>query len=323
MTRKRKFAARLVNIAAIVLAGAVFSADVTAGPAESKVFLNGKPVAVHFNDGDSFRVLRGRQKGAKARLAGFNTLESHGPVHQWGDWTTKEMYVLAKMATLHARRGVWHCTTDGKADTYGRMLTYCPGLAEELIRLGYAHALTVTDDPSDDKLLAAQREAQEARRGIWAHGIPEYIVTSIHSVEEDINGRGTYNRTVDTRDGHSVMWRHTTRYSECQKVCKMRFAIDDAKVAEVLSAFKADADAAKLIEGLSDDALSKAVRDFAMFRHVDREIPKERRWQLIQLFQGYLKAGWFGEQAAGEEVSCMVHVDFKRRYGTGKASCLK
>ena len=138
------------------------------------------------------------------------------------------------------------------------MLTFCPGLAEELIRLGYAHALTVTDDPSPDNFLAAQREAQQARRGIWAHGIPDYIVTSIHSVEEDINGNGTYNRTVDTRDGHSVMWRHTTRYDECQKVCKMRYRSDEAKIAEVVKAFKADASAARLIEGLSDDALTTA-----------------------------------------------------------------
>ena len=323
MTRNRKFATRLVCAAVVVLIGAAFSADVAAGPPESKVFLNGKPVAVFFNDGDSFRILRGRHKGARARLAGFNTLESHGPVHQWGDWTEKEMYVLAKMATLHARRGVWHCTSESKLDSYGRMLLSCPDLAEEMIRLGYAHALTVTDDPSDEKLLAAQREAQEQKRGIWAHGIPEYIVTSIHSVEEDVRGRGTYNRTVDTRDGHSVMWRHVNRYEECQRVCKYKYAVDEAKLAEVLTAFKADANAAKLIEGLSDEALTTAVRNFATFRHFDREIPVERRWDLIQLFEGYLKAGWFGEIPPGTEVSCMRHIDFKRRYGTGKAACLK
>lgn len=323
MTKNRKFKSSLVGAAVAVLIGAFLSADVAAGPPESKVFLNGKPVAVFFNDGDSFRVLRGRQKGAKARLAGFNTLESHGPVHQWGDWTTKELYILAKMATLHARRGVWYCTTDGKADSYGRMLAYCPGLAEELIRLGYAHALTVTDDPSDEKLLAAQREAQQARRGIWAHGVPRYIVTSIHSVEEDTSGRGTYNRTIDTADGHTVTWRHTNRYSECQKVCKLHYPVDEILLPAVVDALKADANAAKLIEGLSDEVVRKAVRDFATYRHVDREIPKDRRWEMIQFFQGYLQAGEFGEMPDAEEVSCMVHVDFKRRYGTGKASCLK
>ena len=86
-----------------------------AGPAgaepASKVFLNGVPAPVYFNDGDSFRVLSGKFAGLKGRLAGFNTLESYGPVHQWGTWTYKEMYVLAKMATLNARRGTWSCTS--------------------------------------------------------------------------------------------------------------------------------------------------------------------------------------------------------------------
>ena len=323
MTRNRKYASTLTCAAVVVLAGAVFTADVSAGPPESKVLLNGQPVAVFFNDGDSFRVLRGRMKGAKARLAGFNTLESHGPVHQWGDWTVKEMYVLAKMATLHARRGVWECTSDGKTDTYGRMLTYCPGLAEELIRLGYAHALTVTDEPADPRYLAAQKEAQDNKRGIWAHGVPKFVVTSLHSVEEDLEGKGTYNRTVSTEDGHSIMWRHTTRYKECENVCKMEYPVNDNAVAQVVTELKADDAAAALIEGLSDEALTKGVRDFAAYRHVDREIPKERRWKLVKYLDGYMSAGKFGPEATGEPISCMVHIEFKRRYGTGKAACLK
>ena len=30
----------------------------------------------------------------------------------------------------------------------------------------------------------------EAKRGLWSHGIPPFILTSIHSVEEDTEGRG-------------------------------------------------------------------------------------------------------------------------------------
>ena len=93
------------TVLCLALAGAVAEPSTTrAGEPQTMVFLNGKAVPVFFNDGDSFRVLSGSMKGSKARLAGFNTLESHGPVHSWGDWTVKEMYVLAKMATLHARR---------------------------------------------------------------------------------------------------------------------------------------------------------------------------------------------------------------------------
>ena len=51
----------------------------------TKVVVNGLMSPVYFNDGDTFRVLSGQLSGTKARLEGFNTLESFGPVHQWGD----------------------------------------------------------------------------------------------------------------------------------------------------------------------------------------------------------------------------------------------
>ena len=187
--------------------------DAHAKEPRTKVILNGELVPVTFNDGDSFRVLNGDR--AKARLKGYNTLESYGAVHSWGTWTAKEMYVIAKMATLHARRGIWECESDGKLDTYGRTLVWCPGLAEELVRLGMAHVLSVDDNPGDPKLLAAQREAIAAKRGLWAHGVPDFILTSLHSREEDVDGHGTYNRLVSTKDGHSVKWRHDNKYPEC------------------------------------------------------------------------------------------------------------
>src|SRR5690606_11410894 len=196
-----------VTVAAL---GVLEPAEADAAEARSKVILNGKLVPVTFNDGDSFRVLGGDLNGAKARLAGYNTLESYGPVHQWGTWTEQELYVMAKMATYHARKGVWECESDGKTDTYGRMLVWCPDLAEDLVRRGMAHVMTVTDEGGDAKLVAAQREAIEARRGLWSHGVPEFILTSLHSAEEDTDGSGTYNRLVSTADGHSVKWKHDT-----------------------------------------------------------------------------------------------------------------
>ena len=35
--------------------------------------------------------------------------------------------------------------------------------------------------------------------------------------------------------------------------------------------------------------------DYARFRHVDRDIPKDRRWDMIQLFHSYREAGWFAD----------------------------
>jgi endonuclease YncB( thermonuclease family) len=163
--RTKRHIRRWAGIATIVACGALSSS--TAAEPRTKVFINGKAMPVYFNDGDSFRVLT---DGTKARLAGYNTLESHGAVHQWGTWTEKELFVLAKMATIHARDRVWHCESDGKTDTYGRTLMWCPDLAEELIRLGYAHAMSIDDTPARPELLAAQREAIAERRGMWAHG---------------------------------------------------------------------------------------------------------------------------------------------------------
>lgn len=288
----------------------------------TRVILNNKPTPVFFNDGDSFRVLEGPLKGGKARIAGFNTLENHGPVHQWGDWTAKELYFLAKLATLHARRGVWECTTDGNLDTYGRMLVFCHGLGEELIRLGLAHAMTVSDEPAEARYLAAQEQAIAARRGIWAHGTPGFVLTSLHSEEEDTDGTGTYNRLVSTQDGHSVKWQHTDRYQECQNICQIVYPVDEAKVGELVAALAADPGAQALMAPLSAEDQAAVVRDFAAYRHMNRKVPERDRDALKAVLDGYVASGRFGQQG-GAPASCMVHVAFNRRYGTGKAACLK
>ncbi len=224
-----------------------FSSEVVAEPA-TMVYLNGAPTPVYFNDGDSFRVLSGPLAGTKARLAGYNTLESYGPVHRWGSWDAQELSNIATMSTIRARKGVWRCSTpDMRKDGYGRILWNCPDLAVELIRLGYAHAMTVTADPAHELYLKAQREAITHKRGMWAHGVPKFVMTSLHSMSEDGGRAYTYNRTVSTADGHSVKWKHTETYTECQDICMP-----------------------------------------------DSEIP-----------------------------SCMVYVDFRRRYGSTKAACLK
>lgn len=310
--------------AALVATVAVLAAPTVAESAQvrTRVILNGDAVPVSFNDGDSFRVLAGTYSGAQARLAGFNTLESHGPVHQWGTWTEKEMFVLAKMAMYHGRTGVWHCTSDGKTDTYGRMLTWCPDLAESLVRAGLAHVMSVDDSPGKPELIEAQREAQAARRGLWAHGVPPFVLTSLHSVEEDTTGEGTYNRLVSTVDGHSVKWKHTDRYDECQKVCHMIYEADDAKVDALTEEVAADGKVARIVGKLSREDLRQAVLEFAKWRHVSRAIDKDRRLEFEAYLQQKVDGGALGSQRA-EPGSCMVHVPFERRYGGGRASCLR
>ena len=295
-------------------------ADGEAADARTRVLLNGVATPVVFNDGDSFRVLGGPLTGAKSRLSGFNTLESHGPVHQWGSWTAKELYVLAKMATHNARDHVWECNSDGKTDGYGRMLVFCPELAKEQIRLGYAHAMSVDDRPADPELLAIQREAIAARRGMWAHGVPAYVLTSLHSSEEDVEGDGVYNRLVSTADGHSIKWKHDIKYDECQNICHLGYPVDESRVSAVADRLRRDH--AALITGLDDDALRRTVRGFAAERHVSTPATAAQQGPLEALLLDWAAKGEFGA-AQGQPESCMIHVDFKRRYGGARAVCLR
>jgi endonuclease YncB( thermonuclease family) len=307
---------------AIAMALALVPASLDAAQPRTRVVLNGKTVPVSFNDGDSFRIHAGTYSGAQARLAGFNTLESHGPVHQWGTWTLKEMYVLAKMAMYEGRRGTWSCTTDGKADTYGRILLNCPDLAKALVRKGLAHAMTVNDAPADAALLKVQHEAQRERRGMWAHGVPPFVLTSLHSVEEDTTGEGTYNRLVSTEDGHSLKWKHSDKYDECAKICFKVYTVDDAKVDEVTKAVTADSRIASIAAKLSAEDLREAIAQFARWRHVSTSVPEDKRATFEEYLQQYVTSGAFGEQQATDS-TCMVHVPFERRYGSGRAACLR
>lgn len=286
----------------------------------AKVNLNGKAIGVFFNDGDSFRVLKGRNKGAKARLAGFNTLETHGAVHQWGSWTTRELYHIAKMATLHARKGSWSCESDGKTDTYGRLLAWCQSLAVDQVRHGYAHAMSINDDPAKPEVLKAQREAILNKRGMWAHGVPEFVLTSLHSAEEDVEGRGTYNRLVSSVDGHSIKWKHNDTYPECSTVCNKVYPDEPERLPVVAKRLLSEAP--NLVEGVGADDLNTVLGTYQRVRLVDRPVPNEHREALNKLLNSYASEGLFGDQAPSNG-SCVVHVPFERRFGGTRAACLK
>jgi len=236
--------ARFIQTAAVTLAIAVFGALLPSSSnaeweTRSLVYLNGEPIVVYFNDGDSFRILEGKMFKGKARLMGFNTLESFGPAHSWGGWHPYELYINAKQATLNARRGVWHCFYEGDRDGYGRMLIECPDLAIDQIRKGYAHAMQIDDTPSRPEFLRAQQEAIAAGRGMWKKGVPELVLTSLHSVAEDPGRDSHYNRLVSTRDGHTEKWRHADSYSECQQICNVEIRADISRAREVARSLRA------------------------------------------------------------------------------------
>ena len=298
------------------------ASSVVHGEPRTRVMVNGEPAPVFFNDGDSFRVLDGKLEGTKARLMGFNTLESFGPVHQWGSWTHKELYVVAKMATLNGRRGVWRCDSDLNRDTYGRALFDCPKLVLDQLRKGLAHTMTVTADSAPEPLLNAQKEAIDAGRGIWAHGTPAWILTSLHSADENPDYPTAYNRVVSTLDGHSEKWMHTERYKECQEICVNDAVLSDATVAYSAQALDGIDDIRDIWEPLGTLDRHLVFRVWMMMGSVAAVVPKSHR----DLFAEHLAALVDQGTLKAEDrpvASCMVYTDFRRRFGGGKAECLK
>lgn len=287
----------------------------------TRVFINGQAAAVYFNDGDSFRIQNGAFAGAQCRLGGFNTLESFGPAHQWGDFHPYELYVNAKQATTHARRGTWHCHGDGSRDTYGRLLLDCPDLAVSQIRHGFAHAYNVDDSPSRPEYLRAQEDAIRERRGMWAHGRPHYIMTSVHSASEDPSREHHYNRLVSTFDGHTESTRHRDTYSECRWVCNSEIRTDEASIAVAARRMREHPTLAPLLADHSNLELMEFARRYARLGELPAYVNPAAREQLEAHVRLERERGLLG-QTSTEQGSCALYVDFTRRYGRERASCL-
>ena len=304
----------LASLAVVVVA--LVSASAHAGEPYTKVFINGRATPVYFNDGDSFRPQAGPFKGAQSRLSGFNTLESFGSVHSWGTWTARELWVVAKLATKNAQHGVWHCETDGKKDGYGRLLMICKDLAKSHILQGFAMVMSVDEKPGDGELLEAQRNAIEHRRGMWAHGVPSYVLSSLHSTSEGGGKDGkTYNRLISTIDGHSEKWLHTDDYAECKKVCRSSQRLTADALATVVAAVRK-------LDGLADASeldVRRFADEFLSFGRVTSA--GDAREKLDGLFGSLKEQGAL--QATTVDDSCHVYVDFRRRFGGDRAVCLR
>jgi hypothetical protein len=178
---------------------------------------------------------------------GYNTLETHGPVHQWGGWTAEGLLALSVRATELAASKERHCTSDGKPDAYGRPLVRCPDVARELVAEGLAMVFAVNEPPNPE-LVALQADAQTQGKGMWARGVPGTIVTSVHAVGDEAHpprgvafSRGwspryrsttnatsivtpasatAYNRVVDTHTGKTRKIQHAETFEICQVVCE-------------------------------------------------------------------------------------------------------
>lgn len=310
----------LPALAVLILALALAPTSDAGADAVTRVFINGHATPVSFNDGDSFRPSDGELMGQQCRLIGFNTLESFGPAHQWGDWHPYELYVVAKQATLHARRGTWHCNFDGQFDTYGRAAVECPDLIVDMIRHGYAHAYMIDDHPSRPEYLRAQREAIRERRGMWAHGVPEFVMTSVHSFDEDRDRQWHYNRLVSTRDGHTESMQHRETYSQCEWVCNTEIVADEPQARAAARMLREDPTTAPLVADLSNLILTEFTSRFARRGELPGYTEAAARDPLTARLQPERDAGRLPSHE--QRGSCGIYVPFDRRYGRNRASCL-
>lgn len=204
----------LAAVAAIGVAGGA-----GARGARGEVVLSGERVKVSWTDGDSLRVQGGRFAGRAARLVGVNALETFGPVHRVGTAPPAELLALARATAALAASRAWRCEADGSEDGYRRLLVSCPDAAEALVRAGHALVFAI-DAPAEPGLLAAQRAAQAARRGLWAGGAPRLVPTSLHSADEPgLGPRGAYDRIADTRTGVAAARPHALVRAACEEVC--------------------------------------------------------------------------------------------------------
>jgi endonuclease YncB( thermonuclease family) len=217
--------ARLVRIAGLLLAAILAAAPAGAhgggrrAGAPGRILLDGQPTEVRWTDGDSFNVDSGPLRGFAARLQGYNTLEAYGPVHRIAGMDPAALEAIATSSAALLAGSTWRCSSEGRRDGYGRALVACPEAAAAVVRAGHAMVYAIDARP-DPALLALQREAQAAGRGMWAGGVPPLIVASLHSGEEKgLRGKPPYDRLVDTRTGMTRLRHHRSSYRTCQEVC--------------------------------------------------------------------------------------------------------
>ena len=158
--------------------------------------LDGVELQARWDDGDTFSAHTQdgeNKKKIKARMNGYNTLESYGPVHSWGSWTEQELYRFAKESGKVAQASIWTCSDLHTGGGYGRLLVDCPDLRSKLLREGYAHPFSVKN-AAPQKDLEDMKYARDNKKGIWEKGTPNYLITSLHSQSEyqEKNEDGSY-----------------------------------------------------------------------------------------------------------------------------------
>ena len=100
---------------------------------------------------------------------------------------------------------------------YNRIGVDCPDLRKEILEAGLAHPFSMSGAaPEED--IAALQVAIDNSAGMWAKGVPNLLVTSLHSQDEKAD-KDAYNRVCDLQTGECSVQTHTEIYKVCEKVC--------------------------------------------------------------------------------------------------------
>jgi micrococcal nuclease len=154
-----------------VLHALVLSLALLAGvaPAVAQVPAALEGVVLRVVDGDTVHVRVG-ERTEKVRYIGVNTPEIHHP--RRGEEPGGRIAHTVNRRLVEGRRVRLELDVQVR-DRYGRLLAYVwtgPTMVNaELVRLGYAQVMTVPPNVRHQGLLLKlQREARDARRGLWA-----------------------------------------------------------------------------------------------------------------------------------------------------------
>jgi len=152
---KRPLILLLILIAAFLLSCAS-DTDFSVGGTECQVRV------VRVIDGDTIEV----EGGARVRYIGIDAPEVYPQTEYYGPeaWTRNRELVEGKTVTLEK--------DVSETDVYGRLLRYVwvdgVFVNGELVRLGYARAISYPPDTKyQERLAQLEEEAREARRGLW------------------------------------------------------------------------------------------------------------------------------------------------------------
>lgn len=155
------------------------------GPTKGQI--NHRGIVSHVIDGDTIEL----EGGERVRYLGINTPEKGRPFSTEATEANKKL-VAGKEVELELDVQT--------KDQYGRTLAYVwvgeTMVNLKLIRLGYANAYTVPPNVKyKDQLLAAEREAREAERGLWAPtlGISEAAIRIVN-INADAPGNDNHNK---------------------------------------------------------------------------------------------------------------------------------